>query len=156
MKQSHERDTVSRTDGSGRFDALPDLDRPTRVRIETTGPLARMEALSTVSETWTLVSGKHDSNGNGIMLKLHGMMADVLVLPAHPKIAAAESLTIEANVTKMVGCPLGGETPWPVNRHTVEARLYEAAGTFQSRSTGRCRKTQPVGRRCRSARSRDL
>lgn len=128
MKEPHDRDFVLRTEGSGRFDTVLDIERPTQVRIEATGPLAQMQAASTVAETWTLIPGKDYSDGNGISLKLHGMVVDVLSPPAHLKTKAEGGLNVEANVAKMCGCPLGEDTPWPVERYTVEARVYEATG----------------------------
>jgi hypothetical protein len=130
MKQPQPRDTVLRTEGSARFDVELDLDRPTRVRIEATGPLAQMQSVATVSETWTLLPGKDYSQGNGILLTLHGLVVDALTPPAHIKLkhADVQALEVTANVTKMCGCPIGEDTPWSVDRYQVEARIYQAAG----------------------------
>ncbi|MFO8028034.1 MAG: hypothetical protein R6U56_10250 [Opitutales bacterium] len=128
MKETRERDKVLRTEGSARFDASLDLDRPTRVRIEASGPLAQLQSSATVSETRILIPGKDYSQGNGILIHLPGMVVDVLSPPAHLKTAAGTSLEIVANVTKMCGCPVGETTPWPVERYEVEALLYEAGG----------------------------
>jgi hypothetical protein len=128
MDAPRERDFVLRTKGSARFDAVLDLERPTRVRIEATGPLAQAQGASEISETWTLLPGKDYSDGNGILLHLHGMVVDVLSPPAHLKTESGNSIRIEANVTKMCGCPLGKTTPWPIERYSVEARLYRATG----------------------------
>lgn len=128
MGEPRKRDFVLKTKGSARFDTALDLDRPTQVRIEATGPVAQRQAASTISETWTLLPGKDYSKGNGILLRLHGMVVDVLAPPAHLKTDAREALQIEANVAKMCGCPLGETTPWPIGRYSVEARLYEATG----------------------------
>lgn len=128
MTHPHERDFVLRTEGSSRFDAVLELDRPTSVRITAFGPLAQRQAASTVSETWTLIPGKDYADGNGILLTLHGMVVDVLDPPAHLKTGAVDMLRVEANVMKMCGCPVGESTPWPVERYRVEARLYEATG----------------------------
>jgi hypothetical protein len=98
------------------------------VRITAFGPLAQRQGASTLSETWTLIPGKDYAAGNGILLRLHGMIVDVLAPPAHLKTAAVETLEVEANVMKMCGCPVGESTPWPVERFTVEARIYEATG----------------------------
>lgn len=128
MRDSHSRDEVLRTKGSARFDTTLDLDRPTRVRIKATGPLAQLQSVATVSETRVLLPGKDYSDGNGIILKLPGMVVDVMEPPAHLKTEAGTTLDIVANVTKMCGCPVGKTTPWPVERYEVEALLYRAGG----------------------------
>ena len=128
MADTRERDLVLLTEGSARFDAVLDLKRPTRVRIEATGPLAQLQSAATVTEIWTLLPGKDYSEGNGIILRLPGMVVDVLAPPAHLKTEATNSVEVTANVAKMCGCPIGEKTPWPVDRYSVEARLYEAGG----------------------------
>ena len=120
------RDHVLHSEGSARFDATLDLDRPTLVRIEATGPMAQMQNASTVTETWTLIPGKDYSQGNGLLLRMHGMVVDVLSPPAHFKTTGVEQIQVAANVTKMCGCPIGEGTPWPIERYTVEAHVYKA------------------------------
>jgi hypothetical protein len=129
MGETRERDEILRTEGSARFDAELNLLRPTEVRIEVSGPLAQVQSLGTVSETRVLLPGKDYSTGNGILIHLPGMVVDVLGPPAHLK-TDAKTIEITANVAKMCGCPIGKDTPWPVERYTVEALLYKAGGTF--------------------------
>jgi|GEM_PF-3382068 hypothetical protein len=91
---THVESGVLRTEGSARFDAVLDLKRPTRVRIEATGPLAQLQSASTVTEIWTLLPGKDYSEGNGIILRLPGMVVDVLAPPAHLKTDATNSVEV--------------------------------------------------------------
>ena len=128
MADARERDQVLRTKGSARFDAALDLKRPTRVRIEATGPMAQLQSAATVAETRTLLPGNDYASGNGIILRWPGMVVDELSPPAHLKTDATASVDVTANVAKMCGCPIGKTTPWPVDRYTVEARVHEAGG----------------------------
>lgn len=134
MAPSIGRDAVLSTEGSGRFDTELDLDRPTQVRIEATGPLAQRQALATVSETRVLLPGRDYASGDGILLHLPGMVVDVLSPRAHLKTALGTTLQVTANVTKMCGCPVGDDTPWPVDRYEVEMALYAATGDLISRT----------------------
>jgi hypothetical protein len=129
MNETRGRDDVLTTEGSARFDVELDLLRPTAVTIEVSGPLAQMQSLATVSETRVLLPGKDYSTGNGILIHLPGMIVDVLLPRAHIK-TDAKTIEIVANVAKMCGCPIGEDTPWQVERYTVEAHLYKAGGAF--------------------------
>ena len=129
MTETRGRDEVLRTEESARFEAELNLLRPTEVTIEVRGPLAQMQSSGTVSETRILLPGKDYSTGNGIMIHLPGMVVDVLRPQAHLK-TDAKTIEIIANVAKMCGCPIGEDTPWPVERYTVEALLYKAGGEF--------------------------
>ena len=128
MKSPQPRDHVLHSEGSARFEATLDLDRPTRVRVEATGPLAQMQSASTVTETWTLLPGKDYAKGNGLLLRMHGMVVDVLSPPAHLKTSDVEQIQVAANIMKMCGCPISAETPWPIERYTIEAHVYKAGG----------------------------
>lgn len=128
MKDTHKRDEVLRTNGSARFDTTLDLERPTNVQIEVSGPLAQLQSSATVSESRVLIPGKDYSQGNGILINLPGMVVDVMSPPAHLKAEAGTTLEVIANITKMCGCPIGETTPWPVERYEVEASLYNAGG----------------------------
>ena len=79
------------------------------------GPLAQVQGASTVTETWTLLPGKNYAKGNGLLLRMHGMVVDVLSPPAHLKTSGVDQIQVAANIVKMCGCPLSEETPWPMN-----------------------------------------
>ena len=130
MDHPQSRDHVLKSEGSASFDTTLDLDRPIQVTIEATGPLAQKQATSRITETLTLLPGKNYADQNGIILRLHGMVVDVLAPPAHIKKEGADSIQVEANVMKMCGCPIGEKTPWPIERYSVEAHIYMAGGAL--------------------------
>lgn len=83
MQAPRERGAVLATPGSAAYEAVLDLDRPTRVEITAHGPLGQLQSAVSSSTTRWVLPGKGLASGNGVVLELAGFAVDVLAPPAH-------------------------------------------------------------------------
>jgi hypothetical protein len=83
MRTPRERGATLATPGSAAYEAVLDLDRPTRVEITAYGPLAQLQSAVSASTTRWVLPGKGLAAGNGVLLELAGFALDVLAPPAH-------------------------------------------------------------------------
>ena len=84
-----ERGKPMSTEGSGKYEAVLDLDAPRRLRITASGPLAQLQTGTEASTTLWVVPGKHLTGGDGVVLELSGFALDVLAPAAHSRLGAA-------------------------------------------------------------------
>lgn len=91
------------------------LERPTRVRIIATGPLAPLTAAQELSVTTWVVPGR-PIGGDGIVLKLPGL----IVAPVQ-KMPSSRELPLVADVTLMCGCPITDGGLWNARDYEVKA-----------------------------------
>jgi len=90
MRTPRERGATLATPGSAAYEAVLDLDRPTRVEITAYGPLAQLQSAVSASTTRWVLPGKGLAAGNGVLLELAGFAVDVLAPPAHSVVAGQE------------------------------------------------------------------
>jgi len=90
MRAPRERGGSLATPGSAAYEAVLDLDRPTRVEITAYGPLAQLQSAVSASTTRWIVPGKGLTEGDGVLLELAGFALDVLAPPAHAVVAGQE------------------------------------------------------------------
>lgn len=90
MRTPRERGGVLATPGSAAYEAVLDLDRPTRIEITAYGPLAQLQSAVSAGTTRWIVPGKGLTEGDGVLLELAGFALDVLAPPAHAIVAAQE------------------------------------------------------------------
>jgi hypothetical protein len=101
MTQPVARRTSLADEGSAKVTLDVDIDAPTRVVIEATGPLAQRQAEAKASVTQWLIPGKHVVEGNAVLLELPGFVVDVLEPPAHSELAGPQDVEIRINLTMM-------------------------------------------------------
>ena len=151
MKSAWKRNVPISTDGSAKFTAVLDIERPVLVRAEAFGPLGQRQSANTVSSTMWVVPGRPVNGGDGWVLQLPGFAVDVLAPPSHIKLEGAPiDVTVRANVTMMCGCPIEPEGMWDANRFEVAILLErngKPAGVIPMEyagSTSQFRGTVPV------------
>lgn len=83
MRAPRERGAVLATPGSAAYEAILDLDRPTRIEITAHGPQAQLQSAVSASTTRWVLPGKGLAAGDGVVLELAGFAVDVLAPPAH-------------------------------------------------------------------------
>ncbi len=128
MKSDRKRNVPISTDGSARFAAVLDIDRPVLVEAQAVGPLGQRQSANTVSSTMWVVPGRPVNGGDGWVLQLAGFSVDVLAPPSHIKLEGAPlEVQVQANVTMMCGCPIEPEGLWDANLIEV-AILLERNG----------------------------
>jgi len=130
MADQHGRDDILRTPDAARFDTTLDLNRPTRVTVQATGPNAQPQSTRTISQHRVLIPGRDYASGNGIMMIMPGMSVDILSPAAHSQrdFDPDGDLTIAVNAMKLCGCPIQENGPWPADRYTVTAHIYDTDG----------------------------
>lgn len=125
MKTPQPRGAALSDESSAVFAAEIDIDRPRRVEMTATGPVAQRQAANTVSATRWVLPGVGVAGGDGWLVEMPGLMVDVLAPQAARKFdAPRETLRIEANVAMMCGCPLAPEdVPWDSDDYRVTAHV---------------------------------
>lgn len=109
--------------GGANFRATVRLDRPTRVRVTATGPLAFPQAIESTSKTVLLLPGQ-DVSGDGIVLELNGLIVEILE-PIPGPVSGAEVM-VRARVRMLCSCATTPDGIWPSPE--VRARLLDSAG----------------------------
>jgi hypothetical protein len=122
IKQPLSRGMRLSDDKTAAFVANLRLDRPTRVRIRVTGPLAQAESAQELAVTTWVVPGR-PIGGDGIVLKLPGLIVTPVTQPAK-----GERLTLTADVTLMCGCPITRDGLWDAADYEVRALVTPAGG----------------------------
>ena len=140
MKSDRKRNVAISTDGSARFSAMLDIDRPVLVEARAFGPLGQRQSANTVSSTMWVVPGRPVSGGDGWVLQLAGFSVDVLAPPGHIKMSGIPmDVEVRANITMMCGCPIEPDGLWDANRFEVAILLErngETAGTIPMEYAG--------------------
>ena len=108
------------TPGAAAFTATLDLDHPTLVRADASGPVGKPDAKATVSATQWLLPGKSLA-GDGWILELPGLVVEP-VWTAKP----GAPVTVTAKVTLMCGCPIEPGGHWNAADYEVVAVLEQA------------------------------
>ncbi|WP_022852316.1 hypothetical protein [Thermodesulfatator atlanticus] len=122
MKTPHPRGVPISDAKSAKFEAVIDINEPTKIEVTAYGPLAQPQAANKVSATQWVVPGKNIDQGDAFMLELPGMMVDVLDPPAHVKLKGTpQEIALRANVAMMCGCPIIPGGIWDANNFEVKA-----------------------------------
>ncbi len=109
-------------DKSAKFTATLDLDEPRLIKVTLYGPLTQRQAAVEVSSTQWVVPGKHIDAGDAWTIEVPGMIVDVLSPPAHVKLKGApQTVSLEANVMMMCGCPVEPGGKWDAKKFEVVA-----------------------------------
>jgi hypothetical protein len=130
--------------GASLFQAMVNLAGPRRVEVSAFGPLGARGSANTVSATQWAYPGKDITGGNGFLLELPGLIVQIISPLTHYTPATLPSLTIQANVAMMCGCPIdwkksagtqicparksGDPQPWEPDEFEVKAIVQPAAG----------------------------
>ncbi len=136
MKQQHPRNRVLSTEGTAAFTAVLDLDRPRRLQVTATGPLANRASANTVSSTRWVLPGRDITAGDAWLLEMPGFAVQVLSPPTHVKLPLRRStgntvpIHIEANITMMCGCPLVPGDLWDASTYEIRASVTRNGEPF--------------------------
>ncbi len=136
MKTPHGRHYAYSTEGAAAFTAVIDIDRPTRVEVAATGPMANRGAANTASSTQWVLPGKDITGGDAWLLELRGFSVQVMAPAAHVKLPLLPmtgnevNIHVEANITLMCGCPLGPGTLWDSDTYEIVATVTRNGKPF--------------------------
>ncbi len=124
MVQPRVRGQALSTEGSAKFTAVLDLDRPRLITVEAYGPLAQRQSAVTVTSTQWVVPGKPITGGDAWLLELPGLVVDVRDPPVHLQLSGApQTIRLLATVTTMCGCPVEPGGLWNADKLDVAATL---------------------------------
>lgn len=115
VKPRVRREPISTPEAAG-FATTLDIDKPTLVRAEASGPLGKPDAKITVTSEMWLLPGKA-VDADGWILEMPGLVIE----PQWTGSTAGATLT--AKVTLMCGCPITPGGHWDAARYDVEAVL---------------------------------
>jgi|GEM_PF-70759 len=117
------------------FHATVDIDQPTKIKVEATGPLAQPQAMQTATVTQWLIPGKSIVEGDALLLTLPGFVVDILSPPAHKKLTGTpQTIDLSANVTLMCGCPVEPDGLWDATRYQIRMQLKRDGETVATHS----------------------
>lgn len=149
-----ERRTPMSDDGSAKFTAVLDLDRPHLVEVTAFGPLAQRQSAVPVSSTQWVVPGKHITGGDAWLLELPGLVVDVLDPPTHAQLKGVpQKISLKANVTAMCGCPIEPGGLWDANKYEVAALLARNGKVDRTIPLAYRRQNEPIRDRVRGGRN---
>ncbi|HEY7883327.1 MAG TPA: hypothetical protein VIC08_00085 [Cellvibrionaceae bacterium] len=101
------------------FIAVLDLDSPTRIKVNVSGPRAVEQSQQEVSTTLWMVPGRHRVDP-GLVLHMPGLIVDLDEYKL-----TSPSVSVTANVTMMCGCPITADGLWNSNDYDVVAQLFD-------------------------------
>lgn len=116
-------------EGDAAFRTTLDLDTPRLITAEVSGPGVHQQAGHAASATQWVVPGKHLSAGDGWIIELPGFVVDVLEPPGQSLTPAdADSISINAQVIMMCGCPVMPRGLWDADGYEVGMRVSRDGG----------------------------
>lgn len=125
MKTPQLRGTPLSKGGAARFETTLDLDEPRKLKVTAHGPTTQEQAANTVSSTQWVLPGKGVAAGDGWRLEMPGFMVDLQEPPAHYELSGTpQTVSFEANVTMMCGCPIASDGLWDANAYEIKAMIY--------------------------------
>ncbi len=103
------------------------IDRPTRVEIQVRGPLAGGHNVHLASRTLVVLPG-HDIAGDGVVFELYGCIVDIVSPTPHEFFKPGQTVTIDASVVMLCGCPVKPGGLWDADQFDVRATVFDAHG----------------------------
>jgi hypothetical protein len=127
------------TKDASAFNATLHLTEPVLLKVTATGPAAGLQSINEASATQWMIPGKDITGGDGLLLELPGLLVQVQSPATHFNAGAAgvNSISFEANVTMMCGCPITAAAPWKNTDFEVGAiiSILNADGTTDTLAT---------------------
>lgn len=112
------------SEGDGGFSTVLDIDRPTRVRIEASGPLDHPQAMAEAAQTLWLIPGRAPHGADGVILTLAGLIVDFGSPSSFGRdFAAGTEVPIAVEVAHLCGCPLTPDGTWDSNQYEIGYRV---------------------------------
>lgn len=120
MREPRTRGATIITDGAAVFYASIDLSRPTRVRVEVSGPLGFPDSMAQISATHWLIPG-HDIV-DGWTMTLPGFVLELIGAPR--KAGHGDEIPVHVKLVMMCGCPTKPGGLWDSDQYTIKGQLW--------------------------------
>ncbi len=127
MKTAHARRQEIAGPKAASYVAHLNIRRPTKVRIEVRGPLAGGRNAHLASRTLVVLPG-HDIAGDGVVFELYGCIVDIVSPTPHEFFKPGQTVTIDADVVMLCGCPVMPGGLWDAGEFDVRATISDTAG----------------------------
>ncbi len=123
------------TEGAAFFRAELELDRPTWVRIEATGPLGFRGRPARASRELLLLPGV-PIEGDGVVLELQGLIVHLLEPHAEMHFEPGQEIAVRAGVKLLCTCPIEPGGLWNADDYEVRAELWHDGDLLESKPLG--------------------
>jgi hypothetical protein len=125
------RDTLS-DEGSAKYSAILDIQRPRRVTATITDPRLSKDAAIIVSSTQWILPGKSVGGGDGWVLEYPGFAITSLErLPEMIELRGGKAnIPLKVKITMQCGCPITPGGMWDANKIQVSVMLEDSAKAF--------------------------
>lgn len=117
------RGTPLADEASSAFRTRIDIDEPRLVEVEAYGPLAQPQAVVRVTAQRWIVPGRPLTQGDGWILELPGLVANLVEPAVHQSATTGSSIRLAANIALMCGCPIEAGGIWDASRFDVRASV---------------------------------
>ncbi len=126
IMQANGRSPLIATPGAAAFTAQVDIDRPTLVDLEVSGPIDRPGSkIRIVSQRW-IMPGQPVKIGDGWVVELPGLAISPSARFVEGGSAdTGRSIAISANVELLCGCPITPSGLWDAKDYQVTASLWQ-------------------------------
>jgi len=125
------RDTLS-DEGSAKYSAILDIQRPRRVTATITDPRLPKDAAIIVSSTQWILPGKTVGGGDGWVLEYPGFA--ITSLERLPEIVELQggkaNIPLKVKITMQCGCPITPGGMWDANKIQISAMLEDSTKAY--------------------------
>lgn len=118
MSQPARRGDTAVTPDSASLSLVLDIERPTRIEVEVTGPRAVLQGRQRLETSLWLLPGQ-DRATTPLVLHLNGLLVDLAAL-----VRGDDGLSVTAEVSMLCGCTISKDGPWPADDYAVTAVIY--------------------------------
>jgi hypothetical protein len=136
MSNGRARRDVLSDEGTAKYAAMLDIQKPRRITATVTGPMMLKDAAATVSSTQWVLPGKSVGGGDGWVLELPGFAITLREpLPAVVERRGGEArIPLKTRITMQCGCPITPGGLWNADRMQLAAMLEDGAKSYPARA----------------------
>ena len=128
MRQPHQRYQRLSDEGTGKFEAVLDLEQPTKIKIEVFAPAFEDQNQGVASRVIWMIPGE-DILGDGIVMDISGFVIELIEPYGRQSFTTDEEIPVQINATMMCGCPISAGGLWDANRFKVTGLLQDGRKT---------------------------
>jgi hypothetical protein len=133
MGNSVDRNASLSGESTSSLEFTLDLPEPLPVTITATAPLIQTQSQVSVSKDFLLLPGKDYTAGDGLLLKLSGLVVNILIPEPHSqRVANEKKYELRINVLTLSGDPIAANSNWLPANYVVEAAMYKDGNATQT------------------------
>lgn len=113
--EPHRRHASLAGEGDAGFATSIDIDEPTRIVIEASGPRDYPASAAGVSQTRWVLPGVAPNGPDGVILRMPGLVVDL----GESRLADGGALVVDAHIALMCGCPITPGGLWDAGEYEI-------------------------------------